>query len=81
MRKMSNINMPFCPWIPDHDGVPGVCPGHDKKTQGVVIKYVHAVVFHTGGDTPAGLAPGDEALSCRVVSVDHCEKRLFASIS
>jgi len=58
-----------------------MCPGHYKKAQGVVIKYVHAIVFHSCGNASAGLAPFDQAIPSTVVSINHGKKGLFASVS
>jgi len=77
---MSNINMPFGPWVPDDQIVPAVIPGNDKKAQTVVIKQVHAVVLHPGRDTPAGLGPACEQIASICITHDHGKKRLFATI-
>jgi hypothetical protein len=77
---LSNINVPFCPRIPYHQIIPTVSPGHDKQAQGVVIKYMHAVVFYSGRYAPAGGGPlGQHAFGIVIPDYD-CKKRLIASI-
>jgi hypothetical protein len=79
-NTLSNIHMPFCPRIPNHQIVPTVSPGHDKQAQGVVIKYVHAVVFHPGRYASTGGGPLGQHAFGIVVSDYDCKKRLIASI-
>lgn len=47
--------MPFSPRIPYDHMVPPVCPGHHKQAEGIVIVYVHTVIFYTGLYTTTGL--------------------------
>jgi hypothetical protein len=57
-----------------------VGPGHDKQAQGIVIKYVHAVVLYPGRYASTGGGPlGQYAFSVVVPDYD-CKKRLIASI-
>lgn len=75
-----DIYVSFGPWIPNHHMVPTVSPGHNEQTQGIVIEYVHAIVFHTGRYATTGLCPLCEQGTGVVVPENHCEKRLVASV-
>ena len=57
-----------------------MCPGHHEHAQGIVIEYVHAVVFDPSCYGPAGLGPlGQEAASIGV-SDDDSKQRLVTAI-
>jgi hypothetical protein len=78
---MSNINMPFGPWVPDDQIVPAVIPGNDKKAQTVVIKQVHAVVLHPRRDTFGCVGPTCEHVPGICITQDHCEQRFTRTVS
>jgi len=78
---MSNINVPFCPWIPNNQVVPTMCPGHYKKAQSIVIKYVHSIIFHPGCYASAGSGPTCEQISGICVTQDHCEQGFTRTVS
>ena len=44
---MSNIHVSFSPGIPNDHMIPAVSPGHQEQVKGIVIVYVHTVIFHT----------------------------------
>ncbi len=58
--------------------IPTMCPGDHEQAQGVVIKYVHAVVFHTSRYATTGMRPFQEMIPCRGIAVDHGKQGLVA---
>jgi hypothetical protein len=58
-----------------------MCPGHHEHAQGIVIEYVHAVVFYPGCYGSAGLGPLGQETASIGVSEDNSKQRLVTAIS
>jgi len=57
-----------------------MCPGHQEQANGIMIVYVHTVIFYPGLDTAAGFRPSAETVVGRTVTMDGCKKWFRGSV-